>query len=185
MASVSPAFPCPHCGDRSFRRQPVDVTASTTERPVLAHLSVCSSCGENYLAVVHEDSGRSRVETWDYYLDREPALRRVRGYEVRGRFKEPVEVTRLFFVGDEPVSETLWREALADHRASPSPLVPARPTEARYLPAQLSATVVSHCRAWWSRQSAAGHVPIGHLPVALLAPPSLPGDGTAAGPGLA
>ena len=158
MSARSAASPSP------WRRTP-------TEQPVLAHLSVCSACGENYLAVVHEDLDRSRVETFDYYLDREPALRRVRGYEPRGRFGEPTEVATLFFVGDEAVSEATWREALAGLRAVASALVPERSLAMRRLPERLSAAVVDRCRAWWARQAATGRVPLGRVPSALLAPP--------------
>lgn len=149
----SPAFPCAHCGAHAYRRHPLDA-----DERALAHLSVCTACGENVLAVVHEDADQGRVETWDYYLDRTPSLRRVRGYERRGRLDEPVRVASLFFVGDESVTERSWKAALAERRAGPSNALATWRAEDR-----LTTGVLGRCRAWWSRQAG-----LDRLPTALL-----------------
>lgn len=169
--ACSPAFPCPHCGVRSFRRHPVDA-----ERRALAHLSLCTACGENYLAVVHVDAGRGRVETWDYFLDREPVLRRVRGYEQRGRFGEVVRVASLFFIGDDAVSERSWQTELVLRRAMPSRIVAVEGE-----PMWMLAGLIKRCRAWWSRQSMLGRVPLGRVPTAQMMFHSTPDDGSRRG----
>lgn len=154
-----PAFPCPHCGERSFHRHSV-----TADAPAIAHLACCASCGENYLAVVHEDAGRGRVETWDYYVEREPALRRVRGYAPEGPLREPRLVASLFFVGDGAVPEPEWRQALAEQRAVRSEVL-------GHLD-RLPSGVLARRRAWWCRQSSLGGVPLGRVPVSLLMTPA-------------
>lgn len=125
--SVSPVFPCPHCGARSFQRHPVAVEPASAD--ALAHLATCGSCGENYLATVHADPDGTRVETWDYYLERTPSLRRVRTYRPRGRFREFKEGDPQFFVNGVHASEAAWRSELATHRAARSPLVEPAPRE--------------------------------------------------------
>lgn len=153
------AFPCPHCGDKSFHRHSV-----TADAPAIAHLAFCASCGENYLSVVHEDAGQGRVETWDYYVEREPALRRVRGYEPQGPFHEPKLAANLFFVGDEIVPEAEWRLALAEQRAVRSEVLGQFE--------DLPSGVLARRRAWWCRQSSLGALSQERVPVALLmAPP--------------
>lgn len=147
MAS-SPAFPCPQCGARDFRRYPVDAT-----RRALAHLALCASCGENYLAVVHHDADRGRVETWAFGLDHEPALRRVFGYAPCKSMGEARRTARLFFIGNRAVPESTWRAALAVRRALPSRAVLGGPAADR-----LPMSVVALYQAWRHRQAHRGSV---------------------------
>ena len=131
MTPELPAFPCPHCHQRSFAKRAVEHDASRSVGVFLTHLHVCTSCGENYLSTVHVAADRTRTETWDYYLDRATSLRRVRRYRPHGAHHLR-ECEPLFVIDGAAVSEAEWRRALADARTAPSPLVceETRPTTA-------------------------------------------------------
>lgn len=143
MTPELPAFPCPHCRDRTFTKRTVANDAPASAGVVLTHLHLCTSCGENYLSTVCVAPDRTRTETWDYYLDREAPLRRVRRYEPVGPYGLD-EVAPLFVVAGRSVPEAEWREALAYARAVPSPLLEQDTAETP------AATVIERWMAWWS-----------------------------------
>ena len=126
-ASVLPAFPCPRCEVRAFHKQSV---ACTPESPdivqSLAHLYVCHACGENYLSTVSVQRDGARTETWDYYLERDTQLRRVRRYEPAGAYAL-AESDPLFVLDGAAVTEAAWRAALGATRSQASPLVERSP----------------------------------------------------------
>lgn len=138
MPQELPAFPCPCCHERSFTKRPVGTDDSGDSETTLTHLHVCHACGENYLSTVQVAADRSRTETWDYYVDRQMALRRVRRYEPSGAYGL-AETEQAFVFRGEPVPEAEWRAALEAVRATPSPLIEA-----------LTATaIVDRLVSWW------------------------------------
>ena len=126
-APVLPAFPCPHCDARAFHKHPVACAAESADVvQAMAHLYVCHACGENYLATVQVERDGTRIETWDYYLDRDVAMRRVRRYEATSAYAL-TESASLFVLDGEAVSEASWRAALDVARAAKAPLDKAAP----------------------------------------------------------
>lgn len=126
-ASVLPAFPCPRCEARAFHKQSVACAAESPDVvQSLAHLYVCHACGENYLATVQVQRDGARTETWDYYLERDVAMRRVRRYEAAGPYGLR-ELDPLFVLDGRAVSEVEWRASLSATRAADSPLVEPAP----------------------------------------------------------
>ena len=148
MLKELPAFPCPCCHERTFTKRRLDVDAPAAAGTVLTHLHVCQACGENYLSTVHVAPDRSRTETWDYYLERDTTLRRVRRYAPAGTH-HLVEDEPLFVVGTEPVTEATWRAALAAVRGAPSPLLADAP-----VPSPALSTFVERWLAWWAETAA-------------------------------
>ncbi|MEM1117259.1 MAG: hypothetical protein AAF845_07780 [Bacteroidota bacterium] len=144
MTPELPAFPCPHCGDRAFTKRTVANDAPASAGTVLTHLHVCTSCGENYLSTVCVAADRTRTETWDYYLERETSLRRVRRYTPAGTY-DLVEAKPLFIVDGRDVAEAEWRAALASARAMPSPLLDAETSR--------TASTIQRWMAWWKAVS--------------------------------
>lgn len=143
-ASVLPAFPCPRCEARTFHKQSVPCAAESAEvAQSLAHLYVCHACGENYLATVQVERSGARTETWDYYLEREVGMRRVRRYEPAGAYAL-AEATPLFVLNGQAVSETTWRAALDATRTEASALVETAPD-----------ALIDRWRALWARPAAA------------------------------
>ena len=141
MTPELPAFPCPHCQALAFVKRPVSNDAPASAGLLLTHLHLCTSCGENYLSTVHVAPDRTRTETWDYYLDRETAMRRVRRYAPAGAH-DLRELTPLFILDGEAVPEAAWRSELATARAAGSPLV-AQEEDAR------SSALVERWLGWW------------------------------------
>ena len=139
-ASVLPAFPCPCCDARAFHKRPVACAAESPDVvQSMAHLYLCHACGENYLATVQVERDGTRTETWDYYVDRALAMRRVRRYEPAGAFAL-AEAAPLFVLAGEAVSETAWRAALDGARAETAPLPEAAPD-----------ALIGRWRALWTR----------------------------------
>ena len=146
MTPELPAFPCPHCRDRSFTKRTVANDAPASAGTVLTHLHVCTSCGENYLSTVSVAPDRTRTETWDYYLERETSLRRVRRYMPAGAY-ELAEAEPLFVLDGQAVPEAEWRAALACARTAPSPLLAEDAETAR------TASAIQRWMAWWKSVS--------------------------------
>ena len=145
MIQELPAFPCPHCHERTFTKRRVPNDAPVSAGTVLTHLHLCPSCGENYLSTVHVAPDRTRTETWDYYLERATPLRRVRRYDPAGTYAL-AERPQLFLIGGELVTETAWRSALSTAREAPSPLLDEEP-----LSEPARAALVERWLAWWTR----------------------------------
>ncbi len=145
MFQELPAFPCPRCHERAFTKRAVENDAPASSGTVLTHLHLCHACGENYLSTVHVGPDDVRTETWDYYLDRETSLRRIRRYEPSGPHRL-VEQDPVFIVGTETVTEASWRAALETTRGATSLLLDEDPQ----LEPALSA-FVERWLAWWSR----------------------------------
>lgn len=139
-ASVLPAFPCPHCEARAFHKQSVACASESADViQAMAHLYLCDACGENYLAIVQVERDGTRVETWDYYLERDVAMRRVRRYEAAGPYAL-AETSPLFVLDGRAVSEAAWRAELDAVRGTRSPLVETEPD-----------ALIARWRALWVR----------------------------------
>ena len=158
MTPELPAFPCPHCQARAFVKRAVSNDAPPSAGLLLTHLHLCTACGENYLSTVHVAPDRTRTETWDYYLERETAMRRVRRYAPAGAH-DLRELAPLFLLDGEAVAEPAWRSELAAARAEPSPLV-APKDDAR------TSALLERWLQWWS---AATHAPA-PMPLRLVEP---------------
>ena len=157
MTPELPAFPCPHCQARAFVKRSVSNDAPPSAGLVLTHLHLCMACGENYLSTVHVAPDRTRTETWDYYLDRETAMRRVRHYAPDGAHGLR-ELAPLFVVDGQAVPESDWRSELAAARTEASPLLAQE--EAR------TSALLERWLQWWS---AATHSPA-PMPLRLVEP---------------
>ena len=109
---------CQCCGERSLHKRAVACEHEVAEgdpRP-LAYLYACDRCGERYLALTYSEAGGGRVETWWYYVDRAPLLQRVARYEPAGAMQEQELVATDYLIGDRPVTEAAWKDALEQRR---------------------------------------------------------------------
>ena len=118
---------CQACRERSLRKQEVPCKQ---EKPSdgckpLAYLYACDACGERYLVLTYFNTDGGRIETWWYYIDQSPLLRRVARYQPVGPIDEQELVSAEYLIGEEPVSERVWKTALAQKRRAERDLCPA------------------------------------------------------------
>ena len=109
---------CQCCCERSLRKREVRCEREGPHeglRP-LAYLYACDACHERYLALTYLDPGGGRVEMWWYYVGEVPLLRRVARYRPTGLMGEQVLVSTEHFIGEEPVTEPVWKAARAQKR---------------------------------------------------------------------
>ena len=117
---------CQACNERSLCKQEVACKQEglcSGPKP-LAYLYACESCGERYLALTYFNADGGRVETWWYYVDQSPLLRRVAQYQPTGFMDEQELVSTEYLIGEEPVTEQVWKIALAQKRRAERDLCP-------------------------------------------------------------